>query len=81
MLVFCPAFVADCLETLEEIALRGRDQFRGAGGQDLRLVPSLNATPAWVEGLASLVERHAAAVQRRVLPPVVDRRQRVPAPT
>jgi ferrochelatase len=75
VLVFCPAFVADCLETLEEIGLRGRDQFRQAGGEELRLVPSLNASAAWVEGLASLVERHEGAVQRKALPLVTARPQ------
>src|SRR5580698_7790563 len=43
--VMCPAFVADCLETLEEIGLRARAQFKAAGGEELVLVPSLNATP------------------------------------
>ena len=54
--VVCPAFVADCLETLEEVALRARDQFREAGGEELALVPSLNAHPAWVETVVALVE-------------------------
>src|SRR5262249_44662429 len=44
--VFCPAFVADCLETLEEIGIRGKAQFEGAGGEHLALVPSLNDSPA-----------------------------------
>ncbi len=60
LLVFCPAFVADCLETLEEIGIRGREQFLAAGGEALTLVPSLNATPAWVEALAALVRRQVA---------------------
>jgi protoporphyrin/coproporphyrin ferrochelatase len=54
MAVMCPAFVADCLETLEEIGLRARDLFRTAGGEELRLIPSLNATPGWVAAVASL---------------------------
>ena len=53
--VFCPAFVADCLETLEEIGIRGRDQFRSAGGEALTLVPSLNAHPSWVRGLTRML--------------------------
>jgi ferrochelatase len=57
--VFCPAFVADCLETLEEIGIRAREQFRAAGGEDLALVPSLNGTPAWADAVVALVERHA----------------------
>jgi protoporphyrin/coproporphyrin ferrochelatase len=58
--VMCPAFVADCLETLEEIGMRARDQFKAAGGEELTLVPSLNATPAWVDAVAGMAERHAA---------------------
>lgn len=53
--VICPAFVADCLETLEEIAIRGRDDFKAHGGEDLRLVPSLNATEAWVDAVLTLI--------------------------
>ena len=56
--VFCPAFVADCLETLEEIGLRARDQFLALGGESLTLVPSLNASPEWVTTLAALLGRH-----------------------
>jgi ferrochelatase len=55
--VFCPAFVADCLETLEEIGLRAQELFRAGGGEELALVPSLNATPRWVEAAAALVHR------------------------
>jgi protoporphyrin/coproporphyrin ferrochelatase len=62
--VFCPAFVADCLETLEEIGLRGRESFvaaaRAAGhtDADLALVPSLNADPRWADAVAALARRH-----------------------
>jgi len=55
--VMCPAFVADCLETLEEIGIRAREQFRAAGGEELLLVPSLNAHPAWVDAVVDLVRR------------------------
>jgi ferrochelatase len=55
--VLCPSFVADCLETLEEIGIRGRAQWRAAGGDELLLVPSLNAHPAWVSALARLLKR------------------------
>jgi ferrochelatase len=58
--VLCPAFVADCLETLEEIGIRAVDQFKAAGGEALTLVPSLNATPAWVAAVAAMARRHAA---------------------
>jgi ferrochelatase len=53
--VICPGFAVDCLETLEEIALRYRDQFLAAGGEELRYVPALNASPAHAEALARLV--------------------------
>jgi ferrochelatase len=56
--VLCPAFVADCLETLEEIGMRAREQFKAAGGEELTLVPSLNATPAWVDAVCAMALRH-----------------------
>ncbi len=54
--VLCPAFVADCLETEEEIGIRARADFLRAGGAALTLVPSLNAHPAWVRALVQLVQ-------------------------
>jgi ferrochelatase len=66
--VFCPAFVADCLETLEEIGLRAREQFVAAGGESLTLVPSLNATPGWVEALVGLLRRAAGERADRAAP-------------
>ncbi len=60
LLVACPSFVADCLETLEEIALRGREQFIAAGGEDLMLVPSLNSRPTWIRAVAQRVARDAS---------------------
>jgi ferrochelatase len=47
--VACPSFVADCLETLEEMGIRGSQTFVEAGGEELRLIPSLNADPFWVD--------------------------------
>jgi ferrochelatase len=52
LLVICPAFVSDCLETLEEIGIRGRDAFIAAGGEELRLIPCLNDNAQWIEILA-----------------------------
>jgi ferrochelatase len=57
--VFCPAFVADCLETLEEIGIRALEQFKAAGGEQLVLVPSLNSSPAWVSAVAAIATRVA----------------------
>lgn len=53
--VLCPSFVADCLETLEEIGLRGAEQWRALGGEALELVPCANAHPAFVRYLAERV--------------------------
>lgn len=61
--VLCPAFVADCLETVEEIGIRGRDQFRAAGGEELLLVPCVNSDPQWVQGLAGIVREHLRAAR------------------
>lgn len=52
VLVICPAFVTDCLETLEEIAIRGEEVFREAGGESLQLIPCMNDHPVWVDLLA-----------------------------
>ncbi len=57
LLVMCPAFVADCIETLEEIGDRGREQFVAAGGESLQLVPCLNDHLSWVAALKVLSER------------------------
>lgn len=61
--VLCPAFVADCLETLEEIGLRGREQFLAGGGERLTLVPSLNASPAWADAVVRIVREAIAQKQ------------------
>ncbi len=53
--VVCPAFVADCLETLEEIQIRGKADFIRHGGEDLKLVPSLNSGAAWSRAVAEIL--------------------------
>lgn len=55
LVVACPSFVTDCLETLEEIGLGANQDFIRAGGKDFRLAPCLNADPAWTKSLAALV--------------------------
>ncbi len=52
LLVICPAFVSDCLETLEEIGLRAKEDFLEAGGEEFQLIPCLNEHPLWVDALA-----------------------------
>lgn len=53
--VACPSFVADCLETVEEMGIRGRDTFLAAGGEAFQLIPSLNAGETWVEAVAQMI--------------------------
>jgi ferrochelatase len=53
--VLCPSFVADCLETLEEIGIRAREQWLALEGEALALVPSLNAEPTWVRTVAAWI--------------------------
>jgi ferrochelatase len=55
LLVICPSFTADCLETLEEIGERGKQQFLQAGGEKFQLIPCLNDSPVWVNTLASWI--------------------------
>jgi ferrochelatase len=57
LFVMCPSFVADCLETLEEIAIRGKETFRSTGGGELTLIPCLNDQPAWIEALCAIISR------------------------
>lgn len=57
--VVCPGFTADCLETLEEIGITGRQQFQGAGGGDYRLLSCLNARPEWIEAMVSMLTRES----------------------
>jgi ferrochelatase len=56
LLIICPAFVSDCLETLEEIEIRGRETFMNAGGETFRMIPCLNTDPLWVKTIAKLVD-------------------------
>jgi ferrochelatase len=57
LVVLCPSFVTDCLETLEQIGLRGQESFLAAGGEAFRVVPCLNEHPAWLDGLAAMLSR------------------------
>lgn len=58
--VVTPGFVADCLETLEEIGLGARDAFLESGGQEFHLLPCLNESPDWIVGLAQIALEHPA---------------------
>ncbi len=56
--VLCPGFAVDCLETLEEIAMRGEEQFIAAGGEKVDYIPALNARADHVTLMRSLIDRH-----------------------
>ncbi len=53
--VACPSFVADCLETVEEMGIRGRETFLAAGGEAFQLIPSLNSGATWAEAVAQMI--------------------------
>ena len=59
--VICPGFVADCLETLEEIAMECRDAFIAAGGRQFRYLPCVNERPDWIAALATIAREQLAA--------------------
>ncbi len=60
MLVFCPAFVADCLETTIEILDEYQEEFEEKGGEHIDLVESLNDNPNWIKTVAEMVKSHAS---------------------
>ncbi|GAA4335326.1 ferrochelatase [Variovorax defluvii] len=64
--VMCPGFPTDCLETLEEIAMEGRDAFLQSGGKAFHYIPCLNDSPDWIDALCALAERHLAGWPTRV---------------
>jgi protoporphyrin/coproporphyrin ferrochelatase len=59
LLVICPAFVSDCLETLEEIEIRGRESFLKAGGSEFTFIPCLNEHPLWLGTLEKMIKDFA----------------------
>jgi ferrochelatase len=56
--VVCPGFVADCLETLEEIGMEGKAEFLKAGGGEFHAIPCLNESDAWIQALAQVALEH-----------------------
>ena len=61
LVVACPSFVTDCLETLEEIEMRASEDFIAAGGEKLTLIPCLNESPLFIKALAEFVEKRISA--------------------
>ena len=60
LLVICPAFVSDCLETLEEIEMRGKESFISAGGEFFEMIPCLNDSQLWVSTLSGWINNYFA---------------------
>lgn len=67
LLILCPAFVSDCLETLEEIEERGKQSFMEAGGESYTMIPCLNVHPLWIATLAKWVNQHSEGNQEMIL--------------
>ena len=67
LLVVCPAFVSDCLETLEEIAERGKESFMEAGGESYDMIPCLNTQPLWVKTIADWIGDYKAGNQDMIM--------------
>lgn len=67
LLIVCPAFVSDCLETLEEIALRGKESFMNAGGESYTMIPCLNTNPLWVNTIADWIKDYSQGGKRMIL--------------
>jgi ferrochelatase len=67
LLIVCPAFVSDCLETLEEIAHEGKKSFMDAGGESLTLIPCLNTHPLWVGTLVKWMNEYDGGSREMVL--------------
>jgi ferrochelatase len=65
LMVICPAFTVDCLETIEEIGMRAKEAFLQAGGIEFTLIPCLNDHPAWVDALGRMVCDSASLVWKR----------------
>jgi ferrochelatase len=56
--VVCPGFTGDCLETLEEISMEGREAFLHAGGKTFNYIPCMNDEPLWIDALAAISAQH-----------------------
>ena len=67
ILVVCPAFVSDCLETLEEIAGEGMEIFMHNGGEKFEMIPCLNVHPLWVGALSKWVRQYINGNREMVL--------------
>ena len=67
LLIICPAFVSDCLETLEEIEIRGRESFLSAGGKFYEMIPCLNDLESWIETMAGWIKNYFEGNREMIL--------------
>lgn len=67
LVIICPAFVSDCLETLEEIAERGKETFMEAGGESYTMIPCLNTNSLWVKAIAGYIQNIKEAKREMIL--------------
>lgn len=67
LIVVCPAFVADCLETLEEIAEEGKEVFLHNGGETFDIIPCLNVNPLWISAMVKWIKEYADGNQQMIL--------------
>lgn len=61
LVVVCPSFVSDCLETLEEIAQRGKRSFLDAGGESFKYIPCLNILPGWINAIPEILKSNTVS--------------------
>lgn len=67
LLVVCPAFVSDCLETLEEIAMEGKHDFMQHGGEEFTMIPALNEDPKWIACMQMLINQQEQSTEKKFL--------------
>jgi ferrochelatase len=67
LLIICPAFVSDCLETLEEIEERGKEIFIEAGGESYHMIPCMNTNPSWVNTIVQFISEYADGNKEMIL--------------
>jgi ferrochelatase len=67
LIIVCPAFVSDCLETLEEIAMEGKHAFLEAGGEEYTMIPCMNVHPLWIQALTTYIKDYAEGRKEMLL--------------
>ncbi len=65
LMVICPAFVSDCLETIEEIGMRGCEDFMKASGKEFTRIPCMNEHPMWIKALENMANKFLAEIATR----------------